>query len=400
MTHTALIVGGGIAGPLSAIALREAGIDSVIYEAYEKTADGVGAFLTLAVNALDALRVLDLDGVVRKLGFDTPRISIISGSGKTLGELPYGGARADGSASQTMRRADLYAALREEAIRRGVRIEYGKRLIDAEKTESGVLARFADGTTAEGDLLIGADGLRSRTREIIDPQAPSARYVGLLNIGGYAKNVKFDLEPGVMNSIFGRSCFFACMQSPTGEVWWVANPARPVEPTAEELAAISTERWRGELMEMFAGDRGPALEVVKATDEFFAGWNTYDFPSVPKWHNGRMVIIGDAAHATSPSSGQGAAMAIEDTVVLAKCLRDNGDIAAALTKYESLRRERVEAVVELGKKNGDWKAAGPLARIVRDPIMRVMLKRAARGGNESLRWLYENKIEWNEPSKV
>jgi 2-polyprenyl-6-methoxyphenol hydroxylase-like FAD-dependent oxidoreductase len=124
-----LIIGGGIAGTLSALALRKAGIDSVVYEAYDRTADGVGAYLTLAVNALDALRALDLDGMVHELGFDTAGIRVTSGAGKTLAEFPYGPALPDGTLSQTVKRADLYRALREEAptAQRGYRVRQATR---------------------------------------------------------------------------------------------------------------------------------------------------------------------------------------------------------------------------------------------------------------------------------
>jgi 2-polyprenyl-6-methoxyphenol hydroxylase-like FAD-dependent oxidoreductase len=395
MTYTAVIVGGGIAGASSAIALRKAGIKSVIYEAYDRTADNAGVYLTLAVNALDALRALDLD--VSELGFDTPRITITSGSGRKLGELPYGSALPDGTVSRTVKRANLYRALREQAIRYGVHIEYGKRLADAENTGDGVLARFADGTTATGDLLIGADGLRSRTREIIAPHAPGARYAGLLNTGGYARGISVGGEPGMMNAIFGRRCFFAYTAHPNGEVWWVANPASATEPTPAELAAITPEEWRARLIDLFRRDRGPAVDIIAATDEIFAGWNTYDVPTVPRWHRDRMIIIGDAAHATAPSIGQGAAMAIEDTVVLAKCLRDSPGVASAFTTYERLRRDRVERVVEQGNRTGGWKALGPIVRIPRDLIMSLAMKHMARTGDDPSQWIYEHHIDWGEP---
>ena len=390
-----MIAGGGISGSLSAIALHRAGINAIVYEAYDRTADNVGVFLTLAVNALDALRTMDLD--VSDLGFDTPRITITSGTGKKLGELPYGTARPDGIVSRTIKRADLYRALREQALRRGIRIEYGKRLVDAESTGDGVLARFADGTTAEGDLLIGADGLRSRTREIIDPHTPGARYAGLLNTGGYARGCATGGEPGMMHAIFGRHCFFAHTTHPNGEVWWVANPASAAEPTPAELAAVTPQEWRSRLTDLFRHDRGPAVDIIAATDQIFAGWNTYDLPTVPRWHRDRMIIIGDAAHATAPSIGQGAAMAIEDAVVLAKCLRDSPGIEPAFAAYERLRRERVERVVEQGRRTGGWKALGPLARVPRDLVMSMAMKRMARTGDDPSRWIYEHHIDWTEP---
>jgi 2-polyprenyl-6-methoxyphenol hydroxylase-like FAD-dependent oxidoreductase len=213
----ALIVGGGIAGPVTAMALRKAGVDSVVYEAYDHSAEGIGAFLTLAVNGLDALRSLGLEEVVRGEGFDTPRMAILGSNGRLLVDLPFG-RLADGTAYRTVARGGLYRALRDEAVRRGVRLEYGKRLVAAETTGTGAIASFADGTRAEGDLLIGADGLHSVTRRIIDREAPRARYLGLLNTGGYARGVTLDAAPGVMNMVFGKRCFYSYFAAPDGEV--------------------------------------------------------------------------------------------------------------------------------------------------------------------------------------
>lgn len=396
MAYTSIIVGGGIAGLSHAIALRRAGFGAVVHEAYERNADHRGVFLTLAVNALDALRALDLD--LDGLGFDTPRITITSGSGRRLGELPYGTPGAgSGLVSRTVKRADLYRALRAEALRRGVRVEFGKRLVDARNHGDGVRASFADGTFVEGDLLVGADGLRSRTREIIAPGAPGARYAGLLNTGGYARGVAACGEPGMMHAIFGRHCFFAHTAHPNGEVWWVANPASPTEPSPAELAAITPERWRERLVDLFRDDRGPAVDIIRATDEVFAGWNTYDLPAVPRWYRGRMIVIGDAAHATAPSIGQGAAMAVEDAVVLARCLRDAPDPAAAFRTYERLRRARVERVVEQGRRTGGWKALGPLTRVPRDLVMGLAMRRMARTGNDPSQWIYDHHIDWDAP---
>ncbi|MFC5834606.1 FAD-dependent monooxygenase [Nonomuraea insulae] len=388
MTYTALIAGGGIAGAASAIALRKAGIDAVVHEAYDRTADDAGAFLTLAPNALDALRALGLD--LGGLGFDTPGITLTSGSGRRLGELSYG---LDGVPSRTVKRSDLYRFLREQDLP----IRYGKRLVDAARTGDGVRARFADGGTAEADLLIGADGLHSKVRELIDPAAPGARYTGLLNVGGYARGVSTGVEPGMMHAVFGKRCFFVSTTRPDGEVWWAANPAQATELTPAELAAITPDEWRARLLDLFRRDLGPARDVIAATGQILAGWNSYEVPGVPLWHRDRMIIIGDAAHATAPSIGQGAAMAVEDAVVLAKCLRDSPGVEAAYAAYERLRRRRVERVVEQGNRTGGWKALNPLARVPRDVIMSLGMKLAARTGADPSRWIYEHHIDWDEP---
>lgn len=105
-----------------------------------------------------------------------------------------------------------------------------------------------------------------------------------------------------------------------------------------------------------------------------------------------MIIIGDAAHAASPSSGQGAAMAIEDAVVLAQCLRDVPDIAAARAAYERLRRPRVERVVAFGARSASTKSAGPVTRAVRDLVLPLVLKRFARVPQD---WLFRYEIDWD-----
>jgi 2-polyprenyl-6-methoxyphenol hydroxylase-like FAD-dependent oxidoreductase len=179
-------------------------------------------------------------------------------------------------------------------------------------------------------------------------------------------------------------------------VWWFANPGRRVDPPPSELATITPKQWRDELNDLFKDDTGPILPIIAATEEIIAGWSTYDFPTVPKWRNDHMVIIGDAAHATSPSSGQGASMAAEDAVIVAKCLRDIPDQARAFEVYEGLRRKRVEKIVAAGKRNGSGKAPGSVGRVVRDLMLPPVMRRLER--SDALRKLYEYPINWD--SKV
>ncbi|AKU15056.1 FAD-dependent oxidoreductase [Luteipulveratus mongoliensis] len=389
-----LVAGGGIAGTLTAIALHETGHEPVLYEAYDRGADGVGAFLTLAVNGLDAIAPLGLKDLVSGLGFETPRMTMSLGNGRRLAEFPLGGPLPDGTTTVTVLRSDLYVALRDEAARRGIPAEYGKRLIGASQTADEVRAEFADGSYATGDLLIGADGLRSRVRQIIDPDAPSPRYVPLLNTGGFAHGLALDDEPGVMNMVFGKRVFFCHVVHPDGSVWWFANVPRKKEPTESDLSGLVGERWRAELVSLLKVDKTPAAAIVEVTPEIYAPWATYDYPSVPTWRNGRMVIIGDAAHATSPSAGQGAGMAIEDAVTLARCLRDVPDHEQALATYEGLRRERVEAVVAQGKHNGDGKVIGPVGRLIRDLYLTHAFKKPVVDDPNEFMW--KHHIDWDE----
>jgi FAD-dependent urate hydroxylase len=195
--------------------------------------------------------------------------------------------------------------------------------------------------------------------------------------------------------VFGKRAFFGYTVSPSGEIWWFANPPSARELTRSELVA-STEEWKRRLIDLFVDDATPAVEIIRATAGELAGTNQYDMPSVPTWHRGPMVIVGDAAHATSPSSGQGASMAIEDAVVLAKCLRDLPDVSRAFAAYEQLRRERVERVVAQGARSSSGKAAGRIARVLRDLMLPVFLKRAAGSGQTSLAWMYGYHVDWDE----
>lgn len=393
----ALIIGGGIAGPVTAMGLRKAGIDAEIYEAYETTADNVGTWLALGVNGIDALRCLDLDWVLLDNGFNTHTVYMYLGaSGRKIAEFPLGGKLADGTPAQTAKRADIYRSLHEEAARRGVKVNYGKRLVDATNTRDGVLARFADGSTATGDLLIGADGLHSRTRTIIDPSAPKPRYSPLLNTAGYAEGLPLDIETGVLHMVMGQRAFFGYLKQPNGQIWWYSNPQRANEPAPGEMAAIPPGKWRAELIDLHKGDRIPAVDIINASKEIQPGFSTYDYPSVPVWHRGRIAIIGDAIHAVAPSAGQGVAMAAEDAVVMAKCLRDIADVPAAFRAFERLRRDRVEGVVKQGQANSNGKSTGPVGRVIRDMIMpNVMKKRTAQDDPE--RWIWSAHIDWDEP---
>src|SRR5215217_4711796 len=392
----ALIAGGGIAGPVTAMALQRAGIEAVVYEAHVPRPGDAGSYLTVATNGLDALRAIDADKAVLANGFPTPTNVLLSGTGRRLGAVSNGGRLADGTVSHTIKRARLYRALHQEAADRGIALEYGRRLVGAEVTPAGgVLDRFADGATAAGDLLIGADGVHSVTRHLIDPAAPAGRYVGLVNFGGYTPDSAGTTEPGAWHMIFGRRAFFGYVVDPEGGTVWFANVPRPAV-TAAERAATSAEQWRRQLVELFDADHGPARDLIAAGTLELAGDSTHDLPSVPTWHKGPMVIVGDAAHAPSPTAGQGASMAAEDGVVLAQCLRDRPGIPQALAAYERLRRARVERIVAQGARSSSSKTPGPVGRVVRDLLLPVVFKLLVT--DKSLAWMYDHHIDWDTPT--
>src|SRR5215211_5402458 len=165
-----LIIGGGVAGPVTAMALQRAGIDAVVYEAHAPTTQEVGSYLTMATNGIDALRAIDAHRPVLTAGFPTPTNMLWSGSGRRLGAVSNGGVLPDGTTAHTIKRARLYRTLHPQATARGVRIEQGRRLID--------------------------------------PAATSGRYVGLVNFGGYTPASAGTAEPGAWHMIFGRRAFF------------------------------------------------------------------------------------------------------------------------------------------------------------------------------------------------
>ncbi|MBN9099788.1 MULTISPECIES: NAD(P)/FAD-dependent oxidoreductase [unclassified Pseudonocardia] len=395
---TALVIGAGIAGPVAAMALQKAGIHARMFEGHPTGADEVGSWLTLQANGIDALAAVDAQHVVTGVGFPQPSMRFFSGTGKALGRMSNGVPLADGTPTQMMPRAELYRVLRDEAVARGASISYGRQLVDATTTGTRVTAAFADGGTAEGDLLIGCDGIRSRVRQIIDPAAPAARYVPVLNIGGVVSGVPVNAPVGEFQMVFGKRCFWAYVAVPDGRVAWFANPPRADEPTGAELAAMTDADWRTWLLDLTAADdRGPFPEIIRAAPGPLVGWATYDMPTVPTWHRDNMVIIGDAAHATSPAAGQGAAMALEDAVLLPRFLRDAPDVATAFRLFEELRRDRVEKIVQYGARSSHSKAAGPVGRIIRDAAMPLFMRMAAK---QNTRWLHSHHIDWDEPALI
>ncbi len=399
----ALVIGAGIAGCAAAVALHKAGHEPVVFESHDRAADGVGAWLTLAANGIDALGAIGIGEDLLEAGFATPRFDLFAHNGRRLASF-LAGPTDSYQTTTTIRRADLYRILRNAVEARGIRIEYGKTLCDAEADASGaVRASFSDGSTADGDLLLGADGLHSVVRGLIDPAAPEPRYIGLLNTGGFAHAVTLPSgvspEPGVMEFRFGRRCFLGMTLAPDGDVWWFANPYSTRELGPEELQTLDGPQWRRELVALFDKDQVPARELIEATSYVYPGWNTYDLPRVPTWHRDRMVIIGDASHAISPTSGQGASLAIEDAVQLARTLRDL-PVDGALAAFEVLRRKRVERAVAEGARTGSRKAVGPFGRLVRDHVIMPIVAHNARRHDPATDWLTGHRIAWDEPVSV
>ncbi|MEC3974107.1 FAD-dependent oxidoreductase [Amycolatopsis sp. H20-H5] len=177
----ALVIGGGVAGPVVAMALRQVGMEAVVHEAYAVAAHGVGSGLALSTNGLSALQQLDAHKAVREVGYPLDRGVMHLGDGRLLGGDATGTPLSDGTTTVSLRRADLYAALTAQALDRGVRIEYGKRLVGVSHQRDQVTAEFADGTRASSTRSVarsGNDGLSSFSPLTARP--PLARSRGLL----------------------------------------------------------------------------------------------------------------------------------------------------------------------------------------------------------------------------
>ncbi|WP_426511954.1 FAD-dependent oxidoreductase [Dactylosporangium sp. McL0621] len=384
----AIVIGGGIGGPVAAMALQKAGIEATVYEAYDGTATGVGGALGLAPNGRQALAAIGADAAVAAAGRPMRAMVMQSWTGKRLAEF----AAPERLPEQLLIwRSDLYRALYAEAERRGIRIEHGKRLVSLQDAT----ATFADGSTAAGDILIGADGIRSTVRAAIDPGAPSPRYAGLLGFGARCPGDGLAPTGPKMHMVFGKRAFFGYQIEPD-EAGWFANLPHPTPMSAAEARSTPAEEWLRRIAELFRDDRTPAVEMVRRTrpEELVITGGLEDMPSVPVWHRGRVVLVGDAAHATSPSSGQGVSLAIESAVQLARCLRDL-PVERAFATYEQLRRARVERIIKMaGRTNAD-KAAGPVARVLRDLIMPVAMK--AFGDPERFAWQFDHPIDFDAP---
>lgn len=327
-----MIIGAGIAGTAAALALHQAGIDVTVQEAHPDSGADIGAFLTLAGNGMLALEQVDAAQAVDATGFPLTSMRVLADTGAELGVRPLAGYRC-------LRRAELCAALQAEALRRGITIRHGGRLVSASEDATGVTARFGDGSTARADLLIGADGLDSVVRPLIDASTIRPHYAGQRVFYGYTAGATPPGRTERIEMIKGSAAAFGYAVSPDREVYWFARVTGE-ELTADEITHTSPDEWRDRLVPLLRRDATPAADIVAATGDRLMVTNAHDLPSVARWRTERMLIIGDAAHAASPATGQGASMALEDAIVLAKALRDAP--GTALETYERLRRPRVE----------------------------------------------------------
>jgi 2-polyprenyl-6-methoxyphenol hydroxylase-like FAD-dependent oxidoreductase len=389
---TALVIGGGVAGPVAAMALRRAGIDAAVYEAYPTTADGVGGSLAIAPNGLAALGTIGAEDAVLAVARPISRMAMAVGTRRFLQQPGLPGLPP----LQLLWRADLHRVLHDRAVAQGVRITHGKRLVDAEETASGITARFADGSHASADVLIGADGIHSTVRTLIDPDAPGPDDTGLLGfeaITGY----EVPAEPDTITFVFGKRGYYLYRPRPGGGTEWGANLPQDRPMSLAEARQVPAADWLRILGEAYADDV-PGHQLIQHTsaDRLQVLGSLRIMPRMPHWHRGRMALVGDAVHAPSNTSGQGASLAIESAVQLARCLRDLPDTASAFAAYERLRRPRVEQIATGAARVNRAKAPGPVARVLMPLLMPIVMK-TVMAPERALAPVQRYTIDWDEP---
>ena len=390
-----LIIGGGIGGPALALFLKKAGISCAVYEAHPFT-ERVGGGLNVASNGMNILAELGLaDGLIAQ-GTPARHFLFKSSRGRRLARVRYGDPKIYGQPCVSMMRATLFATLTAELHAQGIPVHYRKQLTALTETPTGATAHFTDGTSAEGDLLVGADGLHSRTRQLLLPQAPGPAYVGIVGIGGFPTMAQV---PGVGTEdsenlvyTFGPNGFFGYGGSDAGRLMWWANLPQAQELGPAELHGLDPAALRQAMLDRYQHYPAPIPALIRHTPAPFHA-NVYDVPTLPVWHRGRVALLGDAAHAVSPNAGQGAAQALEDALYLARTLRDSqGDYNWAFRQYERERKPRAEKVVAEGRARAADKAVvSPFASALRNLLMALFIPLF---GKKSTDWMLAYRLDW------
>ncbi|ROZ87340.1 FAD-dependent monooxygenase [Gordonia sp. OPL2] len=393
----AVVVGGGIAGPAVALALQKVGIEPSVVEARPADARAAGSWFTISPNGLAALAEVDALQRVRALGVPTRRNVMTGATGRTLGTLSLGAPLDDGTPALSFHRPRLASALLDEVAERGIRVYEGTRVEAVSESGDVVVVDLADGRRLTADVVIGADGIHSAVRACIDPTGPAGRYVGLTNFGGITRNTPLSaaLAAESWTFVFGRRAFFGALPTPAGDVVWFANvPREPISPA--ERAATTLGDWRSQLVELADADDGPVAALIRDGELELAGDNTFDLPTVPIWHRGRIGLIGDAVHAPAPSSGQGASMALEDAVVMASSLGRADTVQEGLRAFEHLRRQRVEKIVAMGARASSTKTPRGLRRVLNDTAMRLVFRYVVT--ERSQEWVFAHRVRIETPA--
>jgi 2-polyprenyl-6-methoxyphenol hydroxylase-like FAD-dependent oxidoreductase len=299
-----------------------------------------------------ALDSLGAGGAVRERGAAARQSAILTAAGRRLTSLAP--ELLDGAVA--VHRAELHAALRSAAGE----VLGGNEVDIAEQARDGVLVTTAADLEHRGELLVGADGLRSVVRHAVVPWA-QPRY------GGYAawRGISpVRVERGRLSESWGVGERFGLVDIGSGTYWFATANAPEGERDEPSLR-------KQEPIERFGAWHAPIGEVLEATPADAVLRNdVYFLDPLPRWSDGRVVLIGDAAHATTPGVGQGAAQALEDAVALARELAHGSDLRAALARYEAARRPRALLALKLSRRaDAAAQLASPLACALRNAVV-------------------------------
>jgi 2-polyprenyl-6-methoxyphenol hydroxylase-like FAD-dependent oxidoreductase len=397
MTKRALIIGGGVAGPVLALFLKSSDFDVQVFEASSGPNDTGGA-LGLASNGMNVLAAAGVSEQVRNVSVTANEWAFENQHGKLLACMPGGDPARYGQPSVMITRAALHRAIVEHAEAQGIPVNYNKRLVDIEDTPGHpIVAHFADGTSAEGDFIVGADGIRSHVRQVVMPEAPKPSYTGMMAPGGFSPC----LDTGVtsrsdqrVHFIFGQNGFFGYFNTLTPEgprtLWW-STASAPLE-SKDKMAATTKADLQQRLLDLHGDWAKPIPQLIQSATDIL-NIPIHDVSNLPRWSAGRTILIGDAAHAVAPHSGQGASMALEDAMFLGKLLREsNGtSLEEVFSDFEQQRRPRTDKVIALGRRNAQSKKQMPaFAYWIQQQMIRIFvpLTRAKKQD-----WLLAYKVE-------
>ena len=326
------IVGGGIGGIATAVALRQVGVNAVVYERAKRLHE-VGAGMMLWPNATRVLRDMGLLEKVLECSGPNTHFLVRTSCGKVLMNIALG--EFDVPAVCT-RRADLLAVLLTALPPERVRL--GHELQSLRQAGSKVRLCFSDGLVEEHDAVVGADGLRSRVRsELFGDSEPIYRgYTVWRGVARYDGNA---LPPSSNSETWGTGKRFGILNTGHERFTWYATANVP----SHHIDAPSGRKR--ELQDMFAGWHEPIADLIDATENDRILKNgARDFAPLRRWGRGMVTLLGDAAHSCTPNLGQGGCMALEDALVLAKCVDRETFLHGALRRYESLRFHRTRRI--------------------------------------------------------
>jgi len=365
----AVVVGGGIAGLTAAIALHDRGVDATVYERVEDVAGSqIGAGLGLAYNATRVLRRLGLLDRIAEGGARCHRFEFRSWKGNLLSAWTVPPSEVQlGITRQALHRILV------DALPAGSLVA-GKTCVRFEQEPSSVSAIFEDGTSAEGDVLVGADGLRSTIRAQIRGSEPP-RYAGfsvlrtVVPVGDDAA-----LPADVFRLLWGKGGCLGMYHVGPGLVYifgWVKGPEGEHVPRGQRKQTLQ-QRYR---------DWSPeaAALVELSTEEAIHQTDIYDRKPLDDWGEGRVTFAGDAAHPMTFNMGQGACQGIEDAVVLARHLSTASDVPAALRAYESERRKRADKFTEMSSRVSKMSLMDGWRSSLRNLLLKGVGKRISRG---------------------